>query len=65
MWTRDGDARDDQRSLVLEAGILMIVWTVLFFMTTAMLVANTPLRVWGILAGGTIAILLIGGLSAG
>lgn len=65
MWPRDGDPRDDQRSLVLEAGILMIVWTVLFFMTTAMLLANTPLRVWGILAGGTVAILLIGGLSAG
>ena len=65
MWTRDGDARDDQRSLVVEAGILMIVWTVLFFMTTAMLLANTPLKVWAILAGGTVAILLIGGLSAG
>lgn len=65
MWARDGDARDDQRSLVLEAGILMIVWTVLFFVTTAMLLANTPLRVWAILTGGTVAILLIGGLSAG
>lgn len=64
MWTRDGDARDDQRSLVVEAGILMVVWTVLFFMTSAMLLANTPLRVWGILAGGTVAILLIGGLNA-
>lgn len=65
MWARNGDARDDQRSLVFEAGVLMIVWTVLFFMTLGMLLANTPLRVWGILAGGTVAILLIGGLSAG
>lgn len=65
MWTRDGDPRDDQRSLVMEAGILMIVWTVLFFMGIAMLVANTPMRVWAILASGTLAIILIGGLSAG
>lgn len=65
MWARNGNARDDQRSLVVEAGVLMIVWTVLFFITTAMLLANMPLRFWAILLSATVAILLIGGLSAG
>jgi hypothetical protein len=65
MWARNGDARDDQRSLVVEAGVLMIVWTVLFFITIAMLLANMPVRFWVILLSATVAILLIGGLSAG